>query len=174
MSLYNSNGREKNPEDRVRRNVGETYVIDYVKADGKLHGPPLPRGIVWCDRTKDWWHAWRKSDNAMLMTDMDWEFHLDTAILHNMLWSPPDYSSYEDGKYKRPNGAVSQTQLASEIRQRVGKFGATYEDRKKLRMAVDSPMTQQSDEDQIEEEAEAAVDYATRLAEKAAKTKGNR
>lgn len=165
--MYKSNGREKNPEDRVRRNP-ETYVIDYVEWDGKKHGPPLPRGYTWCQQTRKWWATWRTSPQSMLMTETDWEFMLETAILHNMLWTPP--AAYEDEGYRgrRPNGAVSQTQLASEIRQRVGKFGATYEDRKKLRMSVDTPQGLRDGKAAIEADAEKAVDYATRLAEKAA------
>jgi hypothetical protein len=160
--VYNSNGREKNPEDRVRRNK-ERYVIDYVEADGRMHGPPLPRGKEWCDETKKWWHNWRKSPQAMLMTETDWEEMQVTALLHNMLWDPTG-STPSGSKF----GAVSATQLASEIRQRVGKFGATYEDRKKLRMAVETPMSRKTNEELIREDAEKAVNYAEMLAAEAA------
>lgn len=163
--MYNSNGREKNPEDRVRRNK-ERYVIDVVEADGKIRGPVLPRGRKWCVETKAWWHSWRKSPQSMLMTETDWEEMLVTALLHNMMWaqSDPDYT--DSGRPK--NGAVSATQLASEIRQRVGKMGATYEDRKKLRMAVETPQSRKNEEEIIAEDAEKAVNYAEMLNEAAA------
>lgn len=151
--MYGSSGREKNPADRIRRNA-ETYVIDNPTSDGKLHGPRLPKARVWCDETVEWWAIWRRSDQAMLMTSTDWSFMLDTAVLHNMLWSGQSQNG-------RGNGAVSDVQLASEIRQRVGKFGATYEDRKKLRMAIDCPqsrlnanMDTDGEEDDLDGEAE--------------------
>ena len=159
MALYNSSGNEKNPADRVRRNP-ETYVIDYVEWDGKMHGPPLPKSLEWCDQTRKWWMAWRHSPNSMLMTDTDWEFMLDTALLHNELWSPHD-SATTTTKF----GAVSMTQLAGEIRQRVAKFGATYEDRKKLRMSVETPQMVKDAEAQIDADAEVLVDYASKLNE---------
>jgi len=87
----------------------------------------------------------------MLMTETDWDFMLDTAVLHQMLWSGTSPSG-------RGNGAVSAVQLASEIRQRVSKFGATYEDRKKLRMSVDTPQSRM--DAQSDDAEQAAVDYA--------------
>jgi len=62
-------------------------------------------------------------------------------------------------------------QLASEIRQRVGKFGCTYEDRKKLRMSVDTPQSLKNAEDSFDSDAEKAINYAERLAKKAATKK---
>lgn len=156
--MYRSNGREKNPADRVRRNA-ETYVIDNPISDGRLHGPRLPKHRDWCEETLNWWQVWRRSDQAMLMTTTDWSFMLDTAVLHNMLWSGQSQNG-------RGNGAVSDVQLAAEIRQRVGKFGATYEDRKKLRMAVDCPQTR-FDSDLASEGEEDDIDAeAARLADK--------
>lgn len=160
--MYNSNGREKNPADRVRRNP-ETYVIDYVEWDGKMHGPPLPKAYEWCQATKDWWATWRHSPQSMVMTDTDWDFMLDTAILHNMLWSPVPEVDDDNPNRRRTNGAVSVTQLAGEIRQRVSKFGVTYEDRKKLRMSVDTPQTSMDSERAIDADAEVLVDYVEML-----------
>ena len=159
--MYGSNGREKNPADRIRRNA-ETYVIDNPVWDGKKHGPPLPRSRNWCDETRKWWDNWRTSDQSMLMTKTDWDFHLDTAVLHNMMWADSaDDAAYEDGEGKRRKvGGVTITQLAGEIRQRVSKMGATYEDRKKLRMAVDCPATALTAKQQEALEAERAVEEA--------------
>lgn len=156
--MYRSNGREKNPGDRVRRNP-ETYVIDYVEWDGETHGPDLPDNISWCDQTKIWWSRFRVSACAMVMTETDWDFMLDTALLHNALWEPHK----ETGEGKPKWGAVSMTQLASEIRQRVAKFGVTYEDRKKLRMSVETPQTMMDAERAIEVDAEKAIDYVEML-----------
>ena len=46
----------------------------------------------------------------------DWDFLLDTALMHHAMWSK------------------SQWTLAAEVRLRVAKFGATPEDRARLRM----------------------------------------
>jgi hypothetical protein len=54
------------------------------------------------------------------MTDTDWDFLLDTALLHARYW---------EGDEK----------VAAELRLRVAKFGATPEDRARLRMSVGEP-----------------------------------
>ncbi|TCO47311.1 hypothetical protein [Actinocrispum wychmicini] len=54
------------------------------------------------------------------MTGTDWDFLLDTALLHAELWS----------------GVAS---VAPELRLRVGKLGATPEDRQRLRMQIIEP-----------------------------------
>lgn len=106
----------KDPAKRRRRNaapVPTTVVVD----DGQVRGPDLPEGHDWPEQTRIWWETWRSSPQAQMMTDTDWSFLLDTALLHAELWSG--------------NGAV-----ASELRLRVAKFGATPEDRARLRMQV--------------------------------------
>ncbi len=91
---------------------------------------------MWHPRTIRLWETFRKSPQSMVMTDLDWEFLADTMVLHHMLYSPRGNA-----------GGVSQTQLASELRQRVAKFGATFEDRRKLQMTIETPQTLQADED---------------------------
>jgi hypothetical protein len=157
--MYRSNGREKNPEDRIRRNA-ETYVIDNAEWDGVVHGFDLPSDMDWGYRTTTWWEKWRRSPQSMLMTETDWEFLLETAILHNIFYNP-----------SARTGTVSLVQVAAELRQRVGKFGATYEDRKKLRMTISVPQTERNEDELIEEEASRAIDYAERLNQKAAAQK---
>ena len=91
-----------------------------VAADGKVRGPELPESFDWPERTREWWNTWRTSAQAVKFADTDWEFLLDTAMLHAELWSG--------------NGAV-----APELRLRVAKFGATTEDRARLKMAIVEP-----------------------------------
>jgi hypothetical protein len=91
-----------------------------VEADGKVRGPDLPESYDWPAQTRAWWDNWRRSAQAVRMTDTDWDFMLDTAMLHGELWSG--------------NGAV-----APELRLRVAKFGATLEDRARLKMAIVVP-----------------------------------
>lgn len=70
----------------------------------------------WHERTVAWWQMWQHSELARDFTASDWWFLLDTALLHNNYWA---------------NGHWT---LAAELRLRVAKFGATPEDRARLRI----------------------------------------
>ena len=127
----------------VRRNKPERREL--VKYDGVVRGfelpdaegllPPLRRKIdgewvqvpqtEWHPRTVAWWAAWRSSPQAMqMLTEVDWEYLLDTALMHNNLWTTGSF------------------ELASEVRQRMSMFGATPQDRMRLRMEVEVPAEQ--------------------------------
>lgn len=112
----------KDPSRRARRNAQpqmRVIVADpvpqpdlptlEVERDGKLVE------FVWPARTVDWWAMWRDSPLSAEFTATDWSELLDTALLHARFWS----------------GAMS---LASELRLRVAKYGATPEDRARLRI----------------------------------------
>ena len=77
--------------------------------------PPHPGEEEWPQRTRDWWEMWVASPQADTFSSTDWDFLLDTALLHARLW----------------RGEVT---AAPELRLRVAKFGATPEDRARLRM----------------------------------------
>lgn len=100
-------------EVRRRRNVRLTVV----SADGRKHGPDLPGDVDWPEPTLKWWDNWRTCPQASTFTDLDWSYLVDTAALHADLWS----------------GKVG---VAPELRLRVAKFGATPEDRARLRIRV--------------------------------------
>ena len=91
--------------------------ITKVSADGILRGSPLPNDITWHPRTKAWWHSFRTSPLAQGFTESDWDFLLDTALLHTAMWE----------------GA---TNLAAEIRLRVSAFGSTPEARLRLKLKI--------------------------------------
>jgi len=78
--------------------------------------PELPDDIDWHPRTQQWWRDWADSPQAGTFTVMDWSFLLDTALMHHAMWSKGQWT------------------LAAEVRLRVAKFGATPEDRARLRM----------------------------------------
>lgn len=108
------------PRDSKRRAGEQTHVTP----DKKVRGPALPRAagdLPWHARTKAWWETWRKSPQAQVMGDTDWDFLLDTALLHNIMWTG------------------GRTDLAAELRLRVAKFGATLEDRLRLKLTIDPP-----------------------------------
>lgn len=108
----------KDPSTRRRRNRPDELAV--VTSDGQMHGPELPEGIDWPDATRDWWGTWRSAPQAQAFTDTDWSFLLDTAILHMEFW---------DG----------DRSVAGELRLRAAKFGATPEDRARLKMTVGEP-----------------------------------
>jgi hypothetical protein len=108
----------KNPDERRRRNVTEPLRV--VTADGAAHGPELPETHEWPDATRAWWETWRRSAQAQTFTDTDWSFLLDTAVLHAEFW-------------------LGDRSVAAELRLRAAKFGATPEDRARLKLEVGDP-----------------------------------
>jgi len=88
-----------------------------VEPDDELRGPELPDEFAWCSRTRQWWDLWRRSPQAQSFIDTDWDFLLDTAMLHHEFWS-------------------GNASVAAELRLRVAKYGATPEDRARLRLQV--------------------------------------
>ena len=112
----------KDPSTRARRNKApELRMIEAEPADQ----PHLPRfeveddgrltEFVWPARTVEWWAMWRDSPLAPEFTANDWSELQDTALIHAAFWS---------GNLK----------MAAELRLRVAKFGATPEDRARLKI----------------------------------------
>lgn len=111
----------KDPSTRARRNADPIKKTELRFVKGKQ--PKLPdrfdeEGIPrsWPAQTVAWWKMWRESSLADQLTDTDWLFLLDTALIHAAFW---------DGDLKQ----------AAELRQRVAKYGATPEDRARLRIS---------------------------------------
>lgn len=104
----------KDPSKRVRRNAdpSPTTILRFEEAQQ----PDLPDSMPWPDETLKWWEMWRDSPQAEHFGSTDWAFLLDTAVLHALLWGNGDHS------------------VMPELRLRVAKFGATPEDRARLRM----------------------------------------
>jgi hypothetical protein len=153
----------KSDADRTRRNA-PAFQTDVVRWDGVIHGPTLPKGRTWCDDTKRWWLTWRKSDQSMLMTATDWEFMLETALIHNRLHKPYKYDPDNPNNEGMSHTAFGN--LMAELRQRMIQFGATYEARKKLHLDVVTPQSNMDDQMADPVAAVAAVDYSARLAGK--------
>ena len=117
----------KDPRRRARRNadpVGTTTIAFergtqpelpefdvQIQVDGEL----VSRSFHWPEQTRIWWQMWADSPLSDHFMAADWEFLLDTAILHAQLWS---------GDHR----------VSGELRLRVAKFGATPEDRARLRI----------------------------------------
>lgn len=119
----------KDPSKRARRNkepaplkVLPAVVVEqpklptiYVDAVDE-NGNPCKRRFHWPKITRQWWRMWADSPLSRDYTDTDWSFLLDTALIHARYW------------------ATGNTGLAAELRLRVAKFGATPEDRARLRI----------------------------------------
>lgn len=113
----------KSPDRRARRNK-EPVPLRVITAE-PVPQPDLPTfhveedgelvEFVWPARTQEWWSMWGESPLSAEFTATDWSELLDTALLHAKFWS----------------GKLS---LAAELRLRVAKFGATPEDRARLRI----------------------------------------
>ncbi len=121
-------GRGTTPkQSAARRNAAPEKTT--LVASLKPRGPSLPKNVLpdgddWHPMTRKWWTAWRKSPQASrMLSDPDWSFLLDTALLHHIMW--------QKGRWE----------FAAEVRLRVGKFGATPEDRLRLRQEIETPET---------------------------------
>lgn len=125
----------KDPAERRRRNAAPEQVE--IAPDEQLRGPNLPIDVLpnreqWHPRTREWWRTWRTSPQAQTFTATDWDFLLDTALMHHTMWSK--------GRWE----------FAGELRLRAAKFGATPEDRLRLRMKVVVPDAPTTPEDKPE------------------------
>lgn len=124
-------GRGPQPKtDRAR--ARDTSKRDTVKSDGKLGGYELPEDVLgvnkhgelveWHPQTRRWWNNWRASpQGTRMLTDVDWDFLLDTALMHHTMWA--------EGRWE----------FSAEVRLRAAKFGATPEDRARLKMEIETP-----------------------------------
>lgn len=81
--------------------------------------PPLPEGEHypdWHPHTRVWWQMWKNAPQSEHFMATDWDFLLETAVLHSSYWSKGNFN------------------VGAELRLRVAKYGATPEDRARLRM----------------------------------------
>lgn len=119
----------KDPSKRARRNADPVphRVIEVTPSpQPQLPDVSFPRltedgdtvweTFVWPEITREWWAMWAAHPLAAEFTPTDWSELRDTALLHARFWT-------------------GETRLASELRLRVAKFGATPEDRARLRIS---------------------------------------
>lgn len=116
----------KETRSRARDSKARDRELQRLEDDGELRGPRLPEGVLpddddWHPRTRQWWDTWRRSPQAQTFIATDWDFLLDTALLHHVMWTK--------GRWE----------FASEVRLRAAKYGATPEDRMRLKLKVDAP-----------------------------------
>ena len=113
----------KDPARRARRNadpvplrVIESRPVEQPRLpDFQVVGDDGLEEFQWPDATRTWWRMWAESPLSDDFTETDWSFLLDTAVLHARFW-------------------LGDVKAAGELRLRVAKFGATPEDRARLRI----------------------------------------
>jgi hypothetical protein len=110
---------------RVRRHQDTFTPNRTLVPDGKLRGPRLPKDVDWCERTLKWWNTWRRSPQAQLMTDTDWDAMFEAAAIHNAIWGNP--SGLKPGEL---------TGMTKELHRILSAYGLTYTDRLKMRVQI--------------------------------------
>lgn len=140
----------KDPGDRANREK-PVYGDLNITWDGVTRGPELPEDYEWCTRTQNWWQTVRDSAQAMAFHPTDWEFLLETALLHHRLWR-------QTGRELSPNGAST---LAGELRIRLERYGFSWADRRKFGIHISTPEEAAQEAEQITRQS--AVDYRKKL-----------
>ena len=113
----------KDPSKRARSNsdpiplrvIHAAPVVQPVLPTFEVENDGVLTEFAWPARTVEWWRMWADSPLSAEFTSTDWSELLDTALLHARFWS-------------------GDIKVASELRLRVAKFGATPEDRARLRI----------------------------------------
>ena len=129
------------PPAETRSRARDNVQRDMLRSNGKISGYDLPDDVLpmkstdpespdfgireeWHAQTVRWWDNWRESPQASrMLTMVDWDYMLDTALLHHQMWM-------SGGK---------NSERAAEIRMRVAAFGATLADRLRLRQEIEVP-----------------------------------
>ena len=117
----------KDPGSRARRNVepapmrilpkllAEQPALPDFDVQVEVDGQMMSQRYVWPERTREWWQMWADSPLSAEFTATDWSELLDTALVHARVWS-------------------GDLKMMAELRQRTAKYGATPEDRLRLRI----------------------------------------
>jgi hypothetical protein len=139
-------GRGAAPSGKRSRKRDEPVLTEYVET-GKLHGPDLPQGVLpngqnWHPQTIKFWDALRRSPLTEHEDDLSWSWLLDTALMHNEMW------------------AKGRWDFAAELRLRTAKYGATPEDKMRLRVKVVVP--DDEPEPTVDDEEAGVVDITSR------------
>lgn len=111
----------KDPSRRARKNADPVAgrVISIARSrPGQLPSDLLPEGDEWHPATLRWWKRWVESPLAADLPEVDWSELEATAVLHHEFMRKRTFT------------------LASELRLRMQKYGATPEDRARLRITV--------------------------------------
>lgn len=48
--------------------------------------PELPDSRDWCGETRRWWRVWGEDSRASYVSDEEWLFLMDAAVIHDVVW----------------------------------------------------------------------------------------
>ena len=48
--------------------------------------PELPGSRDWCEETRRWWRVWGEDARAQFVSDEEWLFLMDAAVIHDVVW----------------------------------------------------------------------------------------
>lgn len=118
-------GRGPAPKGQRARDRDTPEFVE-LEAKPELYGSELPAGVLpadeqWHPQTLAWWDSLRAFPLLKDEPAIGWQFLIDTALMHHTMW------------------AKGRWEFASEVRLRVAKFGATPEDRMRLKIKVVAP-----------------------------------
>jgi len=118
-------GRGPAPKGRRSRDR-DTPEVTPLEVTDTLSGLPLPEGVLpdgeaWHPMTVRFWDALRRFPLLRDEPEIGWMFLIDTALMHHTMWTK--------GRWE----------FASELRLRVQKYGATPEDRMRLKIKIEVP-----------------------------------
>ncbi len=113
--------RPKPTDRRARTNKGSVPTL-VLEAEGQEPSPLpmdlLPEGDEWHPATLRWWSRWCESPLAQNLPAVDWSELEACAVLHHEFMRKRSFT------------------LGSELRLRMAKWGATPEDRARLRITI--------------------------------------
>ncbi|MGW1867938.1 phage terminase small subunit [Streptomyces mauvecolor] len=129
------------PNPNARRRNTDHALGEHGLSHGSGEGRALPKALaIETGGAKRFWRTWASAPQTEHWLETDWaELELTTRLV--------------DAFYQ------GNVRLAGEIRQRVGRWGATTEDRARLRMNFD----QQTEQEAVQASQEAATDLDEEL-----------
>lgn len=69
--------------------------------------PPLPDGIEWGDRTAAWWESLASIPGTDAWTDADWQYAMDTALIHRAVWQDGDLTQLKELRMREQSMGIS-------------------------------------------------------------------
>lgn len=69
--------------------------------------PDLPDGIEWGDRTAAWWNALDTVPGSDTWTAADWQYAMDTALVHRAVWQDGDLAQLKELRMREQSMGIS-------------------------------------------------------------------
>ena len=120
----------RGPAPKGKRARGrDTPDFEQIEDSGEVYGDHLPEGVLpdgeaWHPQTVELWESLRRFPAMKDEPPLGWQFLIDTALMHHTMWTKQRW------------------EFASEVRLRLAKYGATPEDRMRLKIKVTTGASQ--------------------------------